>query len=154
MPRKRVSRADALDSLAPELRDESDQNGRLPMSCTRRAFVIMPFGKKSAADGTMIDFDTVYKELLAPAITAAGLAPHRADADRRGGSIHLDMFQDLLLAEFVVADLTLDNPNVWYEIGVRHALRAGGAVLTFALRDRLPFDIAGQRMQRYTLKEG
>ena len=124
------------------------------MSSTRRAFVIMPFGKKKAADGTNIDFDTVYKEFLAPAITAAGLAPHRADADRRGGSIHLDMFQDLLLAEFVVADLTLDNPNVWYEIGVRHALRAGGTVLTYALRDRLPFDIAGQRMQRYTLKEG
>ena len=121
---------------------------------TRRAFVIMPFGNKTAADGTVIDFDAVYKELLAPAITAAGLAPHRADADRRGGSIHVDMFQDLLLAEFVVADLTIDNPNVWYEIGVRHALRAGGAVLTYALRDRLPFDIAGQRMQRYTLKDG
>jgi hypothetical protein len=120
----------------------------------RRAFVIMPFGKKTAADGTVIDFDAVYKEFLAPAITAAGLAPHRADADRRGGSIHADMFQDLLLAEFVVADLAIDNPNVWYEIGVRHALRAGGAVLTYALRDRLPFDIAGQRMQRYTLKEG
>src|SRR5260370_42047394 len=58
------------------------------------------------------------------------------EAARRGGSIHLDMFQDLLLAEFVVADLTLDNPNVWYEIGVRHALRAGGAVLTYGLRDR------------------
>ena len=40
------------------------------------------------------------------------------------------MFQDLLLAEFVVADLTMDNPNVWYEIGVRHALRAGGTVMT------------------------
>jgi hypothetical protein len=120
----------------------------------RRAFVIMPFGKKKAADGTVIDFDAVYRDLLAPAITAAGLTPHRADADRRDGSIHADMFQDLLLAEFVVADLTLDNPNVWYEIGVRHALRAGGAVLTYALRDRLPFDIAGQRMQRYTLKDG
>jgi tetratricopeptide (TPR) repeat protein len=124
------------------------------MSSTRRAFVIMPFGKKTAADGTVIDFDAVYRELLAPAITAAGLLPHRADADRRGGSIHADMFQDLLLAEFVVADLTIDNPNVWYEIGVRHALRAGGAVLTYALRDRLPFDIAGQRMQRYTLRDG
>jgi tetratricopeptide (TPR) repeat protein len=124
------------------------------MSSTRRAFVIMPFGKKTAPDGTIIDFNAVYKELLAPAITAAGLAPHRADADRRGGSIHLDMFQDLLLAEFVVADLTIDNPNVWYEIGVRHALRAGGSVLTYAMRDRLPFDLAGQRMQRYTLQEG
>jgi tetratricopeptide (TPR) repeat protein len=123
-------------------------------SSTRRAFVIMPFGEKKAPDGTAIDFDAVYQDLFVPAITAAGLMPHRADADRRGGSIHLDMFQDLLLAEFVVADLSLDNPNVWYEIGVRHALRAGGAVLTFALRDRLPFDIAGQRMQRYTLKGG
>ena len=72
------------------------------------------------------------------------------------GAVRLtpDMFQELLLAEFVVADLTLDNPNVWYEIGVRHALRASGAVLTYALRDRLPFDIAGQRMQRYTLLNG
>jgi hypothetical protein len=124
------------------------------MSATRRAFVIIPFGEKKAEDGTVIDFNAVYREILVPAITAAGLAPHRADADRRGGSIHLDMFQDLLLAEFVIADLTIDNPNVWYEIGVRHALRAGGTVLTYARRDRLPFDIAGQRMQRYTLKEG
>ena len=124
------------------------------MPSIRRAFVVMPFGKKKAPDGVEIDFDAIYADLLAPAITAAGLAPHRADADRRGGSIHLDMFQDLLLAEFVVADLTVDNPNVWYEIGVRHALRSGGAVLTYALRDRLPFDIAGQRMQRYTLKDG
>jgi len=124
------------------------------MTSTRRAFVIMPFGEKTGPDGTAIDFDAVYQALFAPAITAAGLMPHRADADRRGGSIHLDMFQALLLAEFVIADLTLDNPNVWYEIGVRHALRAGGTVLTYALRDRLPFDIAGQRMHRYTLREG
>jgi hypothetical protein len=82
------------------------------MTSTRRAFVIMPFGEKKGPDGTAIDFDAVYQALFAPAITAAGLMPHRADADRRGGSIHLDMFQDLLLAEFVVADLTLDNPNV------------------------------------------
>jgi tetratricopeptide (TPR) repeat protein len=124
------------------------------MTSARRAFVIMPFGEKKAPDGTVIDFNGVYKDLLVPAIEAAGLMPHRADADRRGGSIHLDMFQDLLLAEFAVADLTLDNPNVWYEIGVRHALRAGGSVLVYAMRDRLPFDIAGQRMQRYTLKGG
>src|ERR1700751_5696361 len=124
------------------------------MTSTRRAFVIMPFGGKKAPDGTAIDFDAVYKDLVSPAIAAVGLIPPRADADRRGGSIHLDMFQDLLLAEFVVADLTLDNPNVWYEIGLRHALRAGGTVLTYATRDRLPFDIAGPRMHRYTLKGG
>src|SRR5262245_45716724 len=124
------------------------------MASTQRAFIIMPFGKKKAPDGTEIDFDEVYRHLLAPAVTAAGLVPQRADADRRGGSIHLDMFQELLLAEFVVGDITLDNANVWYEVGVRHALRARGVVLTYALRDRLPFDIAGQRMHRYTLKDG
>ena len=119
-----------------------------------RAFIVMPFGRKKAPDGGEIDFNRVYEEYLKPAVEAAGLRPHRADAERRGGSIHADMFQELLLAEFVVADLTIDNPNVWYEVGVRHALRASGAVLTYGLRDRLPFDLAGQRMQRYTLTDG
>src|SRR5258708_2631422 len=118
------------------------------------AFIIMPFGRKKAADGTEIDFDQIYAQLLKPAVEAADLWPHRADAEQRGGSIHADMFQELLLADFVVADLTLDNANVWYEIGVRHALRSSGAVLTYALRDRLPFDLAGQRMKRYTLVGG
>jgi hypothetical protein len=124
------------------------------MPSNARGFVIMPFGRKKVADGTEIDFDAIYADLLAPAVEAAGLKPHRADAERRGGAIHADMFQDLLLADFVVADLTLDNPNVWYEIGVRHALRASGVALVYALRDRLPFDIAGQRMLRYTLANG
>ena len=64
------------------------------------------------------------------------------------------MLQDLLLSEFVVADPTFDNPNVWYEIGVRHSLRSGGTVMTYALSERLPLNIAWQRTQRYTLKEG
>ena len=120
----------------------------------QRAFIVMPFGKKKAADGSEIDFDRVYAELIRPAVEAADLIAHRADAERRAGSIHADMFQELLLAELVVADLTIDNPNVWYELGVRDALRASGSVMLFALRDRLPFDVGGQRMQHYTLSEG
>jgi hypothetical protein len=119
-----------------------------------RAFIIMPFGRKKGPNDTEVDFDAIFNAYLKPAVEAAGLRAHRADADQRSGSIHADMFQDLLLAEFVVADLTIDNPNVWYELGVRHALRSSGAVLTYALRDRLPFDVAGQRMQRYTVKAG
>jgi tetratricopeptide (TPR) repeat protein len=118
------------------------------------AFLVMPFGIKPGPDGKNINFDKVYLDYLKPAVEAAGLRPHRADAERRGGSIHADMFQDLLMAEMVVADLTIDNPNVWYEIGVRHALRASGAVLTYALRDRLPFDLNGQRMMHYSMKDG
>ena len=44
------------------------------MTSTRRAFVIMPFGEKKAPDGTAIDFDAVYEELVAPAVTARGRA--------------------------------------------------------------------------------
>jgi hypothetical protein len=55
------------------------------MKSARRAFVIMPFGETKGPDGTAIDFDPIYKHLFAPAIIAPGLAPHRADADRRGG---------------------------------------------------------------------
>ncbi len=120
----------------------------------QRAFIVMPFGKKKAADGSEIDFDRVYAELIRPAVEAADLIAHRADAERRAGSIHADMFQELLLAELVVADLTIDNPNVWYELGVRDALRASGSVMLFAQRDRLPFDVGGQRMQHYTLTDG
>ena len=53
-----------------------------------------------------------------------GLNSFRADEEIRAGDIKTDMFQELLVADLVVADLTIDNPNVWYELGVRHALRA------------------------------
>ena len=64
------------------------------------------------------------------------------------------MFQELLVADLVVADLTLDNPNVWYELGVRHALRARGVVLVQGPRPTQPFDIYTDRKLNYTLKAG
>ena len=83
------------------------------------AFVAMPFGTK---DG--VDFDSVYHDLIQPALSGAGFTVARADEEVRAGNIRTDMFQELLLADLVVAELSMDNPNVWYELGVRHALRA------------------------------
>jgi hypothetical protein len=88
------------------------------------AFVAMPFGIKPAADGKPIDFNRVYREFIAPALEAAGLESIRNDEALRPGDIRTDMFQELLVADLVLADLSIDNPNVWYELGVRHALRA------------------------------
>lgn len=93
------------------------------------AFVAMPFGAKKDSQGVEIDFNRVYAELIKPALEAVGLDVFRADEEERAGDIRTDMFQELLIADLVVADLTLDNPNVWYELGVRHALRARGVVL-------------------------
>ncbi|MDC8450906.1 MAG: hypothetical protein LV473_21480 [Nitrospira sp.] len=93
------------------------------------AFVAMPFGAKKDSQGTEIDFNRVYTELIKPALETAGLEVFRADEEQRAGGILPDMFQELLIADLVVADLTIDNPNVWYELGVRHALKARGVVL-------------------------
>lgn len=118
------------------------------------AFVAMPFGKKKAADGGEIDFNRVYLDYIKPALEAAGFEVFRADEEVRAGDIRVDMFQELLIADLVVADLTLDNPNVWYELGVRHALRARGVVLVQSARAYQPFDIYTDRKLHYRLTDG
>ena len=118
------------------------------------AFVAMPFGKKPGQDGILIDFNVIYNDLIKPACEAAGLEVFRADEEQTAGDIKRDMFQELLIADLVVADLTLDNPNVWYELGVRHALRARGIVLIQGPREKQPFDIYTDRKLNYGLKNG
>jgi tetratricopeptide (TPR) repeat protein len=118
------------------------------------AFIAMPFGTKPGADGKDIDFNRIYAELLKPALEDAGCEVFRADEEQRAGDIRTDMFQELLVADLVLADLTIDNPNVWYELGVRHALRARGVVLVQGPRPTSPFDIYTDRKIRYGLKDG
>jgi len=118
------------------------------------AFIAMPFGVKPGHDGALVDFDRVYAELIRPALEDAGCEVFRADQEPRAGDIRTDMFQELLVADLVVADLTLDNPNVWYELGVRHALRARGVVLVQGPRQSQPFDIYTDRKLRYSVKDG
>jgi hypothetical protein len=107
-------------------------------------FVVMPFGTKDE-----IDFNAVFRDLVKPALESAGFEVFRADEEMRAGNIRTDMFQELLLADLVVADLSIDNPNVWYELGVRHALRKRGVVQITSRRDQTPFDVLTERSVRY-----
>ena len=118
------------------------------------AFVVMPFGNKPDAYGNYIDFNAIYQTLIQPAIAAAGLNAFRADQEQQAGDIKADMFQELLIADLVVADLSIDNPNVWYELGVRHALCERGIVLIQANRPTQPFDIYTDRKLNYSLLNG
>ncbi len=118
------------------------------------AFIAMPFGSKPDASGQIIDFNRVYTEYLKPSLEAAGLEVFRADEEQRAGDIRIDMFQELLVADLVVADLTLENPNVWYELGVRHALRARGVVLVCGGRTTTAFDLYTDRKLRYGIASG
>jgi len=113
-------------------------------------FVLMPFGRKHDGTGRLIDFDAVYQQIIAPA-AAAGLEPIRADEEQVCGTIHKPMYERLMLCEFAVADVTGANPNVYYELGIRHAVRPRSTVLLFAEGTALPFDIALLRGIPYRL---
>jgi len=104
-------------------------------------FVIMPFGRKPDASGREIDFDVIYKDIIEPSIRDVGFDSVRADEEVNAGIIHKAMFERLALSEYAIADLTIFNPNVYYELGVRHAVRPQTTVLLSAEASRLPFDI-------------
>ena len=117
-------------------------------------FIAMPFGTRAADGGMKIDFDRVHQFIYDGAKTA-GLDAIRADFEPAGGLIHKPMFERLLVAEYVVADLTLANPNVTYEVGVRHGASARATLLLCAepLVKELPFDFKPLRMVSYALGE-
>jgi hypothetical protein len=113
----------------------------------------MPFGRKTDGKGRTTDFDAVYQQIIAPAVVAAGLEPIRADEEKIGGTIHKPMFERLMLCQYAVADITGANPNVYYELGIRHAMRPSSTVILFAEGTTLPFDIALLRGIPYRVGE-
>ncbi|MCF4127614.1 TRAFs-binding domain-containing protein [Methylobacterium sp. SyP6R] len=117
-------------------------------------FVLMPFGTKKDESGRMIDFNAIYNRIIHPAVIAAGLDVIRADEEHVGGSIHKTMFERLMLCEYAIADLTTANPNVYYELGVRHALRPRSTVILFAEGTKLPFDVSPVRGLPYRIDKG
>src|SRR5271168_2694233 len=92
-------------------------------------FVLMPFGRRQDMTGRWIEFDAIYKDLIAPAIADARLEAIRADLEQQGGIIQKSMFERLVLCRYAIADLTAANANVFYELGVRHATRPFSTVL-------------------------
>jgi DNA-directed RNA polymerase specialized sigma24 family protein len=124
----------------------------------RLCFVVMPFGVKETGAGkdapAQVDFDRLWSVALKPLLEEdLGYDAHRADLGQ-GVSIVREMIEQLALAHLVVADLSIPNPNVYYEIGVRHAARPKGCVLVSADWATPPFDTRGFRHVRYPLTDG
>src|SRR5262245_42350546 len=114
-------------------------------------FVLMPLGRKTASGGSVVDFDDVYDRLIAPAVREADLEPLRADKDATDSIIHKPMFERLIFCPYAVADLTLANANVGYELGVRQTVRPQSTVLLFAEGGRLPLDVQDLPTIQYKL---
>jgi len=104
-------------------------------------FILMPFGIKKDENGNTIDFDRIYNDFIKPSVEDAGLEPIRADEEQIGGIIHKPMYERLMLCEYAVADLSTANANVFYELGIRHAIRPYSTISIFSSDTKLPFDI-------------
>ena len=89
----------------------------------QRAFIIRGFGVKKDSSGQSIDFEQVHARLIAPALERCGLAGGTTGEVVDAGNIRADMFALILEADIVICDITVHNANVFYELGVRHALR-------------------------------
>src|SRR5262245_29086468 len=92
----------------------------MPKTC----FVVMGFGEKTDFEQQKVfDLNKTYRYIIKPAVEAAGFECIRADDVVHSGVIDKKMYEYLLAADVVVADLTTSNANAIYELGVRHALR-------------------------------
>jgi hypothetical protein len=114
-----------------------------------RAFIIRPFGQKKDGQGNQIDFDKVANELIGPALAAVGAVGRETLDIVQSGNIRVDMFRRLLTADLVVADLSIHNANVFYELGIRHALRDHGTLMLRCNADAFPFDLQTDRYFTY-----
>lgn len=126
-------------------------------------FVISSFGKKDnlndlkskQAEGKKdpvqkIDFDKIYKELVEPAILLADMEPLIEYEEKSFGSIHKTMYEKIILCEFCVADLTNANPNAYYELGMRYAVKPFSTIPIIASSHfPLPFDVGPDRTFAY-----
>ena len=116
-----------------------------------RAFVVMPFNRKPSADPEIeIDFNRVFYDLFEPALRQAGYDVVRADSERSAGDIRTDMFFELVTADLVVADVSMLNGNVFYELGIRHGVCPRGIfIVGNESMPKAPFDIAPDRIFSY-----
>lgn len=105
-------------------------------------FVVMGFGKKTDYEtGRTLDLNATYREIIKPAAMDVGLRCIRADEVMHSGHIDLPMYEMLLRAELVIADISTGNPNALYELGVRHALKPFSTIIMKEGTGKLHFDL-------------
>jgi hypothetical protein len=106
-------------------------------------FVMMPFGTW---------FDRYYKEIYQPAISSADYDPKRADELFSSGSVVEQIWEEIRKASVLLADLSNRNANVFYELGLAHAI-GKPVVFTAGNIDDVPFDLRHLRVIVYDVRE-
>jgi Tetratricopeptide Repeats-Sensor len=118
------------------------------------AFIVRPFGPKTYVDPTTrapvtVDFDKIDRELIDPVLSRLGIMGRTTGEIVEAGNIVRDMFELLLTRDLVIADVSIHNANVFYELGIRHALRDKRTFLIRFKGDPMPFDNLTERYFEY-----
>jgi tetratricopeptide (TPR) repeat protein len=114
-------------------------------------YSIKPTGATAGSEAPdKVDFDRLWEAALRPAIDKAGYEPVRANEDL-GALIINEMIERLAISDLVLADVSIPNGNVYYEVGIRHAAQRQGCIMTAAIWSKPLFDIDQMRQVRYPL---
>jgi hypothetical protein len=117
----------------------------------RVCYVAMPFGVKPRADGSPQDFEFFFREGIKPAIAEFGMDCRRFDDFGVSAFWQKSMFTGIISSDVMIADISTSNPNILYELGVRHALRRGRTILVAASGERAPSNIGYANILFYDL---
>ena len=115
-----------------------------PMTNKPSAFLIMPFDE---------EFDAVHTGFIKPVLEGAGFSVDRADDIESQQNILRDVLEKIDHSNLIVADLTGANPNVFYELGLAHALKKPVILITQSIAD-VPFDLKSYRLLEYSTHFG
>ena len=111
-------------------------------------FVLLPFGTKRMRDGRVVDFDRLYQDVVAPAAADAGLETLRAESDLNPDT----RSEQLVLCDCAIVDLTVADATLFYDVGLRCAVREAGTVVMAAGNgSQLPFDLSRLNALSYQL---
>lgn len=95
------------------------------------------------------EFNVLYQDVIRPVYESYGYIVVRGDDFYTSGQIMEDVTQSIRSAALIIADVTPDNANVFYEVGYAHAISKPTILLSDRKRERLPFDISGFRTLFY-----
>ena len=108
----------------------------------KNCFVIAPIGEPNSE--TRKRSDQILRHVIDPAVTSCGYDAIRADQISEPGMITSQVIQHIVDDPLVIADLTERNPNVFYELAIRHVIRKP-LVQLIKRGEQIPFDVAGAR---------
>lgn len=117
----------------------------MPQSGTEEkklCFVVQGFGEKTdLTDGRKLNLDASY-QMIKEAVEEAGLQCLRADEIKHSGTIDKPMYEQILHADLVIADLSTYNVNAAYELGIRYGLRRYATIIVAEDKFKNPFDVS------------